>query len=335
MSLIATQLAAKHGARDAAEVEDRAITIRPSSTALFTIDSGDRYKSQNAARGGSPLTALLPLTSPYDFTISKNQSLLNGFFTRIALTEVVFPYYIPNVNLRTQDLFYDSSVSGANRQITIGQGFYTPSQLAAAVQAALIADGAVGVSVVYLDGQFKVDAGVGNTIAFEPGVNKPTLPSINTFQLFDMMGFSGYNSQPARTQTSRYTRARYTEYLDIVCSQLTYNQDLKDGSSDPQNRDVIARVYLECENDQPLGIFTTLAAGNETTAPNSVPGTYPFTIYRKFPHPKQIQWNDAQPIGNLQFQVYDSHGDLLANLTSQGVQSQFPDWRMTLLVSEN
>lgn len=335
MSLIAAQLARFHGAKTAEEIEDRAITTRPSSSALFTIDSGDRYQTQNEARGGSPLTTLLPLSSPYQFRITKNESLLNGFFSRIALTEIVFPYYIPNVNLRTQDLFYDSSVSGANRQITIGQAFYTPSQLAAAVQAALIADGAVGVTVVYLDGRFVVNAGIGNTIAFEPGTNPPTLPNINNFQLFDMMGFSGLNSQPAQTQTSRVTRARYTEYLDIACSQLTVNQDLKDGSSDPTNRDMIARVYLECENDQPLGIFTTLAGSAETTAPNSVPGTYPYTIYRKFPHPKQIQWNNTQPLGSIEFEVYDSRGDLLANLTSTGIQSQFPDWRMTLLVSEN
>jgi len=334
MSLIAAQIMAQHGAKTADEVEDRAITIRPSATAVFAVDSADRYANINAIRGGTSVTQI-PLSSPYQFSISRNQSLLNGFFRRIALTEVVFPYYIPNVNLRTQDLFYDSSVSGANRQITIGQAFYTPSQLAAAVQAALIADGATGVTVVYLDGKFVVDAGAGNTIAFEPGVDAPTLPSINNFQLFDMMGFSSINSTPARTQTSRVTRARYTEYLDIVCSQLTYNQDLKDSSTDPTFRDVMARVYLECENDQPIGIFTTLAASSETTAPNSVPGTYPVTLYRQFKNPKQIAWDPSQPIGNLVFEVYDSHGELLANLTSVGTQYQFPDWRMTLLISEN
>jgi hypothetical protein len=319
---------ARHGAKSAEEIEDRAITIRPSATAVFAVDSGDRYGNINAARGGSPLTTQIALSSPYQFSITRNQSLFNGFFRRIALTEIVFPYYIPNVNLRTQDLFYDSSVSGANQSISLGQAFYTPSQLAAAVQAALIADGAIGVTVVYLDGKFVVDAGAGNTIAFEPGSSPPSLPSINNFQLFDMMGFSSVNSVPARFQTSRVTRARYTEYLDIVCSQLTYNQDLKDSSTDPTFRDVMARVYLECENDQPIGIFTTLAASSETTAPNSVPGTYPFTIYRQFKNPKQIQWDNTQPLGNVTFEVYDSHGDLLANLTSVGTQSQFPDWRI-------
>ena len=335
MSLIAAQLARHHGAKSAEEVEDRAITVRPSATAVFAIDSADRYGNINALRGGDPLTTLLPLSSPYQFSISRNQSLLNGFFRRIALTEVVFPYYIPNVNLRTQDLFYDSSITGANQMVSLGQAFYTPTQLAAAVQAALLTDGVTGVTVVYLDGKFVVDAGAGNTIAFTPGNSPPTLPATSNFQLFDMMGFSAYNSVPAQTQTSRVTRARYTEYLDIVCSQLTYNQDLKDSSTDPTFRDVMARVYLECENDQPLGVYTTLAATAPTTAPNSVPGTYPVTLYRQFKNPKQIAWDPAQPIGNLIFEVYDSHGDLLANLTSVGTQSQFPDWRMTLLISEN
>jgi len=327
MSLIGVQLARRHMFADAEEVEDRAVTIRPSSTALFCIDSEDRYASLTASRGAV-------LTSPYSFSINRNQSLLNGFFKRIALTEIVFPYYIPNVNSRTSELFYDSSVAGSNRSITIGEAFYTPSQLASAVQTALIADGATGVTVTYTDGRFYVDAGVGNTIDFFPSSNPPTIPSTSTFQLFDLMGFTTANGTPARTQTSMVTRCRYTEYLDIVCSQLTYNQDLKDGSSDPVNRDILARVYLEGENDQPIGVYTTLAPTTVTTVPNTVPGTYPFTIYRQFKNPKQIKWNETQPLGNLTFQVYDSHGDLLAS-PDPSKDWNYPDWRMTLLVSEN
>ena len=65
-----------------------------------------------------------------------------------------------------------------------------------------------------------------------------------------------------------------------------------------------------------------------------MPGTYPFTIYRQFKTPKMIKWNKSQPIGNLKFEVYDSRGNLL---TMGGAMSDYlaPDWRMTLLVSEN
>lgn len=265
MSIISAQMASRLGSFRSPEDEDKGVTIRSPASSLFCIDSSDRYKSIEAERSGT--------VSPYNFTISKNESLLNGFFSRIGLTEIVFPFYIPNVNQKTNKLSYISSIIG-NGEITLGTGFYTPSQLAAAVQAALIADGVVGITVQYVDGSFYVDAGVGNTISFFPNTFIPPGPRNTDFQLFDMMGFTVVNQAAARYQTSAVTRCRYTEYIDIVCSQLTYNQDLKDGSSDPIVRDMIARIYLEAENDQPIGVYTTLAAANPTTVPNTVPGTY-------------------------------------------------------------
>ena len=326
MSLIASQLASRMSARETAQAEDAVVTVRPSSTAIFAIDSNDRYKTVVDQRAG--------IISPYNFIISKNESLFNGFFKRIALTEIVFPYYIPNINDRTKELFYNSSIVG-NGSIQLSIGFYTPAGLAAAVQAALIADGVLGVTVTYMpSGYFLIDAGAGNTIAFLPATSVPPGSNQNQFQLFDLMGFDVSNQLPAQIQTTNVTRCRYTEYVDIVCSQLTYNQDLKDGSSDTITRDILARIYLEGENDQPLPVLVTATPSNiSTTVENTVPGCYPITIYRQFKNPKFIKWNNSQPIGNLVFQVYDSHGDLLADLTSQAYK--FPDWRMSLLVSEN
>jgi len=319
--MIAVQLASRRNIQSADEMEDRAITIRPSSTALMCIDSSDRYKSLEAQRIGG--------VSPYSFSITRNQALMNGFFRRVALTDIVFPWYVPNVNQKTCNLAYDSSIIG-NGEITLGIAFYTPVQLAAAVQAALIADGVVGITVQYLDGKFYVDAGAGNTIAFIPVTFVPPAPREDQFQLFDMMGFSIVNQAPAQTQTSRVTRCRFTEYVDIVCPQLTYSQDLKDGSSDPSSRDMIARIYLETENDQPSPVWI---AGIPTNASNTIPGTYPFTIYRQFATPKQINWDNIQPLGNLTFEVYDDKGQLLSGYVQQ--DDSYPDWRFSMLFSEN
>jgi hypothetical protein len=38
---------------------------------------------------------------------------------------------------------------------------------------------------------------------------------------------------------------RPTDYIDVVCSQLTVNQQLRDSSSSPVSRDMIARIYLD------------------------------------------------------------------------------------------
>ena len=133
------------------------------------------------------------------------------------------------------------------------------------------------------------------------------------------------------------TRCRYTEYIDIVCSQLTYNQKLKDGSSDPVVRDMVARVYIEDETSNLVPVFDTTAPA-ETVMPYDtvLPGTYPFTIYRKFTMPKQILWNNAQPLGNLTFEVYDDKGQILSShLGAVYPDSLMPDWRITVLVSEN
>jgi hypothetical protein len=319
MSLIGSQLVYKHGARTAAEIEDRAITVRPSSTAVFAVDSFDRYNTPTDSQFG--------VSGPYSFQITRNQSLLNGFFHRIAMTEIVFPYYIPNINPRTNsvEVIYNG---GAAATLTLTNGFYTPTALAAALQVALIPLTGAGATVVYTNGRFTFDVGAGNDLILYPS-------DTNAFGLFDLVGGTADWINPGgQTLTGKITRCRYTEFVDIVCSQLTYNQDLKDASTtNGYSRDILARIYLECENDQPIPVNI---GGTATNAIDTVPGTYPFTIYRKFSHPKQIQWNNEQPIGNLLFEVYDDRGVLLSgNGTGNDADFIFPDWRMTLLVSEN
>ena len=327
MSLIGVQLARRHMFADAAEVEDRAVTVRPSSTAVFAVDSADRYDSV--------LDSQFANTSPYDFSITRNQSLLNGFFKRIAVTEVVFPYNIPNVNKQTNVILisYDG---GASQTLTLTEGFYSPPALAALLQAALIAATTnSGITVTYLStGQFQIDATSGHTLQlFAPSSAGP-----NSFTLFDLLGGTdSWFGSASRILTGKSTRARFTDFVDIVSPQLTYNQSLKDSSTDPIIRDVLCRVYIEDETSPVIPVYQTAAPVGPIMSASSVaiPGTYPFTIYRKFSAPKQILWDNTQPIGNITFQVYDSRGKLLSANSTNMPDVLCPDWRMTLLVSEN
>jgi len=327
MSVISAQMASRFASIRSPEDEDKAVTIRKPASALLTVDSADRYLTTVAAREGT--------VSPYSFSINRNQSILNGFVKRIALTEIVFPWYLPNIDYRTNQLFVNSSEIGpGTTTITFAsneQTFYTPTALAAALQAKLIAAGAAAATVTYsADGYFVFDAGAGNTLEIVPGGATP-----DEYQLMDMLGFNAAVDalQPGQVLPLGPSKARWTEYIDIVCSQLTYNQDLKDQSSDPVIRDSLARIYLECENDQPVPVYR---AGQPTNAEDTIPGTYPFTIYRQFKTPKEIKWNSSQPLGNMTFEVYDDKGRLL---TSYGPSSNLdfilPNWRMTLLCSEN
>lgn len=342
MSLISAQLASRTAYRSVDDIEDRAITVRPSSTAIFAVDSADRYPSFQASIGGT--------ISPYKFNISKNESLLNGFFKRIALTELVFPYYIPNINQKTNTLSVSLN-GGAFATININTigGFMTPNDIAEALQVALIAAGFnAGLTVQYTsEGRFLFQTGGADTIAFQRS-SFAGGATINDFQLYDLLNLSAVVPDPVlpgQVVLTGVTRCRYTEYIDIVCSQLTYNQDLKDGSSDPIVRDMLARVYIEAEDGaiQPYfrpNSYTAIPPGSiggaEIVSNQAIPGTYPFTIHRQFTKPKEIKWDKTQPLGNLTFEVYDDRGNLLSgNGYITTPDSSLPDWRMTLLVSEN
>lgn len=324
MSFITAQMTRHLGAAGRVEEgADRAITVRPSSSALFCVDSADRYPDTISRQQG--------IVSPYDFSITRNQALLNGFFTRIALTEIVFPYYIPNVNTKTKTLkvIYNG---GAEVTITLTEGFYTPAKLAAELQTQLIPVTSPATTVTYTTtGQFVIDVGAGDDLMlFSPSAGP------NDFSLFDLIGGTDdWYGVAAQILTGSSTRCRYTDFIDIVCSQLTYNQELKDGSSDPIVRDVLARIYIETENDQTIPVWNTVANDVTLTYDSNIPGCTPYTIYRQFKTPKQILWNNTQPLGNLKFEVYDSRGTLLSANSTAMPDRLCPDWRLTLLVSEN
>lgn len=329
MSSIGVQLRQRNTYKSLDEIEDRGVTVRPSSTIIFGVDSSDRYASLQDKSNGT--------SSPYSFNIQKGEALLNGFFTRIALAELVFPYYIPNINIKTDYIILNDNGTIAPLLMFPVTGFYTPQEMAGVMEAQLqAATGNVALTVTYVGGRFYFNTNTVDTIAFDRGSFASPGAKIGEFQLFDLLNFGPQNKIPSTTQVSGVTRCRYTEYIDIVCSQLTYNQDLKDGSSDPVVRDMIARIYLEDEDDKVIPVWNTNT--NEVIMPTDyqIPGTYPFTIHRQFRNPKMIKWERTQPLGNLTFEVYDDKGVILSPL--QGVlqaDNTMPDWRMTLLISEN
>lgn len=290
--------------------EDIAVISRPSATALFCISSVDR---------SSPDT-----TSPYNFSISKPNNLLSGFFTRMALTEIVLPYYIPNVNVNTSTLNW--AYGSSSGQITLSTGFYTAVDLAASLQTQL----RTATSNPYLTcaysqlGQFFI-----STVTATPLRLTRTSPS---FCLWDMLGGTPVWTAGNIVLFGKITRARYTEWIDIVCSQLTDNQHLKDATSSNFTRDILARVYIEGENDQITPVYQVSTSTTATPYNISIPGTYPISIYRQYRNPKQIKWNKIQNLGALKFECYDSRGQ---PLNIPGLDNVLPDWSMTLLISED
>jgi hypothetical protein len=329
MSYMSVQMARNGGM---GEETERAVTVRPSSTAFFGVDSKDRYATRTQR--------LTTPTTPYNFQITKNQSLLNGFFHRIALTEIVLPWYIPNITDEVNTINVVTPLG--TTQITIGGagGFLLPSDIASNLETEIQTIAGLGnVGVAYVNGQFVF---IDTISAPPPQFAFARVDPVNSYQLFDFLNLGADNIVlQAGEQYSGVTRCRWTEYVDVVCSQLTYNHDLKDCSTNPVERDVLARIYLEFEDDKTQPVWDS-QANEVVVSEEDIPGTSPFTINRKFPMPKQVLWNKRQPLGNLTFQVYDDKGRILSYNDPDPAQSPFqqydyklPDWRFTLLVSEN
>lgn len=336
MSAIGVQIRKNHAYQSIEQIEDKGTTIRVPSTALLLVDSKDRYRDFVQASQGT--------TSPYDFNIYKSQSILNGFFHRIALTEIVFPFALYNMvtPLQTISFSYKVGAGATNTStITLGAptplnfvGFFTPDEIASELETQILAINVAltGTTVAYINGYMNFLFPAGVTASFN---RDPALPG-TTYQLFDFLNMNVDNTALQNVQLSGYTRCRWTEYIDIVCSQLTYNQDLKDSSTSFIGQDVLARIYLEDEDNKIIPVWDSATNSVLMPVDTQVLGTYPSVIYRKFPHPKQIQWNNEQPIGNLRFQVYDDKGRILTSYDNEDLPDyKLPNWRMSLLVSEN
>lgn len=319
--------------------KDTAITQRPPSSALLCIDAADRYS--NYTDRADDISA--PFNSAYDFTITRSASIMNGFFTRIGVSEVVFPWTIPNINARTNSIVFGYTIAPAPTvrvDIDLDDGFYTPAQLAARIQVLVRAVNPAlnAFTITYGIQTVDVAASVNRPI-FEYKSNNPAVQvyfeaqpdnsfyNENRIQLFDLMGFSSLNELPELEAIGYDTYCQYTRYIDIVCSQLTNSQALKDTMTQKTARDVICRIYI----GDAAGVQSTVSPSSATFCP---PGCAPTTIYKNFSVPKYIQWIPNQPVpGYLRFEVYDQDGFSLKELESLFARQN--DWSMTLLVSEN
>lgn len=342
-------------------IRDQGTTIRASSSALLTIDSEDRFTSwaqkRDTVYGANNF-------SPYNFTLIKEAPLVNGYMTRLALTEINFPWVYPNVNQKTSimNISWTTDPPGpiSTAFVAIPVGFYTPIQLGialvSAVNRVVNPAGTPGQNVLQscfygVDKlpRFSYQTETGWRIAFSPmSPNQmytpaPGFPADNVFpysntvkQLFDMLGFTATNSVLSTSETGQATFAQAVRYIDIVSPQLTANQGLPDATSQNIGHNALCRLYI-----------------SDATVPSSLdpfnlapPGTQPYIIYRQFQTPKEIAWNAIMPIGGrISFQVYDDDGTLLEPLeviitpgsggSTVSDYIGYTDWSMSLLLTEN
>jgi hypothetical protein len=266
---------------------EKATPIRQPSTANLMIDSFDKDSG-----------------TPWNFQISRNNSILNGFFTRLATTEVVLEWKEPNgLNIPKLDM----DISGTPYSYTApANAFFTAADLYENLLADLSGNGHPNFEIIKKDG-----------ITYLQTNNNEDF----TLASSDLCKW-GFNEDDAALNVSAHPiiapDLRPYRYIDFVSAQLTYNQALKDSSTNTLVRDVLCRWYFAWDNPP-----TYDALGFPILM-----GYTPFVERRLFNPPKQIRWSSQQPVGNLAFQIYDDKANLLEE------DEYCSEWLMTVQVSE-
>jgi hypothetical protein len=119
----------------------KTVVSRTEATQLLVLDSKNRSVS---SQPGGP-----PISQPWNkFRLGRPQALMQSYATRVGVSEVRFPMYIPNITERNNFIFFagfNAAGGDVNLPVTVPPGFYTPQQLAdflnAAITTALITTG--------------------------------------------------------------------------------------------------------------------------------------------------------------------------------------------------
>lgn len=321
------------------------LIARQPATALFCIDSGDRFRPENYTFSGNAqqrqqqyqtLQQQNKVNQYNDFTIAKNQNLIQGGFTRIGVNEIRFPWAIPNINGRNNKVWCQFNNSTLTSSITMDEGFYTGPQLAVEVENKLNSlssiSGTSSIFTSYLpDGVFQINCADPNIALTLYPTNPNNINNQTAFQnsLLTPMGMrpnemiASSADLGADAIVGGVAPLTYTDYVDIVSYQLTNKQRAKDMTtqSDIPRSAIISRLYLnnEASTDKfgdTISFYTsTLDDPGVYQTSNAVstnpPGTQPFLIYRQYQNPKMIRWENDSSVGVVDIALYDMYGQPL------------------------
>lgn len=287
---------------------EKAVPLREASTANLLIDSTDRTSGSAA-----------------DFLINLNASIMNGFFTRLAVAEVVLDWCVDNVSAETGNnsiiIAVDSGGGqSATKTITLPDGQYTIAQCLDQI-IVLLNTNPIPNTV------FSLVAAPGGTKAIHMTLSgSPSDFSIFSTNLAIELNIPTNEGIADNDFPINCPKLLPYTYIDFVSDSLTYNQQLKDATTNEVSRNVLYRWTFAWDTPAPV----------DTYGYPIYQGYQRFVARRVLPFPKQIRWSANQPIGQLKFQVISSQGVVLPGIPADGVPgvNGEMEWSMTLLVSE-
>lgn len=296
---------------------------RMSSTQFLLLDSADRNQS-------------LATVQPWNnFSFQKPQALIDAFADHVLVTEIVFPWNIPNVTT------YNNTIYVGEAPIRIKVGFTNPDDMVTNLNNALAAAGIHGefsyenVSMTYkfTNGANPLAGGL-SYYNNQPGATPSPPAFYSTISLFKTLGFtlaqSGVNLLANDVVIGNPTLSQYTAFVDIISNRLMRYTSVKDGESAANAQSsVICRVYATDEVSIKQGDYVNTCA--------------PFIIHRQYKTPKSIQWNKDSFVDYMDIQVVDQWNNLVyLPQTSIGnpaaptvVDGAYPDFQISLLCSED
>lgn len=260
-----------------------------------------------------------------NFQIQSPGALIYGYLDRLVVSQIQIQYNIPTVSKGKNDVFVIATAGPVFTSITIPYGFYSATELAAAMQTLITNNptlSALNMTVTFVPRagfQFTSTAGIQFYFP-DPNAVSGVANSTVVYKSYRLLGMTVANALPAVFQpSSDYPNFLYSPYVDIYSDVLTNYQKVKDtNTSTTKKKGMVARVYLS-------------GTGNiQVTQTTDALGTQPFVMTADLNNPKVIQWSTDVAVPNIDFQVYDQYEDLIPG-GDEGFSTEF---QITLLCIE-
>lgn len=322
-------------------------TYRKPKTCELHISSLDRYKPtdfvSNSYFANFPVQPLSQCAGPNllsgrqdasSMQIQTSRSLTQGYFSRVALTQLSLTYRVPTI-LQGQNARLIMFVTGVGwTSVLIPSGFYTPASLAAAVTTAVQTIAGLGAFECYPPGTpnavgevnnqgfgFSTNSATTMYFGFPPpgvGIAAATFARLTRILGLDRACCGYATPSPVGAQETaaavpwtdvRSTRActmLYTDYIDVISANLTNYKDAKDTNTNIQaSVGVLGRIWL---TEAKLAI-----GGGFQATPPGIPYdaallTAPLAFTKEWKSPNWCQWSPNQTIDTIDITLRDMHG---------------------------